>query len=49
MLTSGGWGVFTYSVEVSCRGFAGTSRQRILGTAGLKLKKVLNDLAEETE
>lgn len=48
--TEARWSAFTYPVEVSCRGFTGTSTQRIpksLGVRGARLSKALKDVAEQ--
>ena len=47
-----GWRAYTYPVEVGCRGFTGTSIQRLLKTLGIrgaKLERVRKELAEEAE
>ena len=47
-----GWRPFTFPVEVGCRGFTGTSTQRLLKTLGVtgpNRKRALHDLAEEAE
>lgn len=47
-----GWSTTIYPVEVGCRGFVGTSIQRLLrkvGVSGARLKRASRDLAEEAE
>ena len=47
-----GWTANIFPVEVGCRGFIGTSIQRLLrrmGVTGPKLKRAARDLAEEAE